>query len=125
MTNFNLSQYVTQLQSDDRASMTLALDHKINDNVTLFGDFMYSNTQTFSQLNGQPFSSSRPATDPYNPFNVTVTARNRLFADPRQYYNDDTAVRGVIGLRVISPATGRGKLPLTTTRSRGTYSIPG
>jgi iron complex outermembrane receptor protein len=99
MTNFNLSQYVTQLQSDDRASMTLALDHKINDNVTLFGDFMYSNTQTFSQLNGQPFSSSRPATDPYNPFNVTVTARNRLFADPRQYYNDDTAVRGVIGLR--------------------------
>jgi iron complex outermembrane recepter protein len=96
---FNLSQYVTQLQSDDRSSMTLALDHKISDNLTLFGDFMYSNTQTFSQLNGQPFSASISATNPLNPFNVTVTARNRFFADPRQYYSDTTALRGVVGLR--------------------------
>jgi iron complex outermembrane receptor protein len=96
---FNLSQFVTQLASDDRASATLALDHKITENLTMFGDFMYSNTQTFSQLNGQPFSASIAATDPSNPFNVAVTARNRFIADPRQYYDDTTAVRGVLGFR--------------------------
>ena len=96
---FNLSQYVTQLASDDRASATMALDHKINDNVQMFGDFMYSNTQTYSQLNGQPFSASIAATDPTNPFNVKVTARNRFFANPRTYEDNTTAVRGVLGFK--------------------------
>jgi iron complex outermembrane receptor protein len=96
---FNLSQYVTQLASDDRASATLSLDHKINDNLTLFGDFMYSNTQTYTQLNGQPFSAGIAATDPSNPFNVKVTARNRYLAFPRTYFDDTTLVRGVLGLK--------------------------
>ena len=55
---FNLAQYVTQLGSSDRESFTFAFDHKISDKLKAFGDFMYSHTYTYSQINGQPISAS-------------------------------------------------------------------
>ncbi len=97
---FNLSQYVTQKTQNERQSMTLAAEHKINDSISLFADFLYSNTQTFSQINGQPLNlGGFDAGDPGNPFNVTVTPRNRLTTNPRQYINDTTGVRGVVGFK--------------------------
>ena len=115
-TLFNLSRYVTQGIANERESMTLAFDHKINDSLKLFGDVMYVHTSTASQINGQPINSSALAVLPAgsypgaggssitaglygNPFNVSVTARNRLVAFPRQYLNDDISMRGVAGLR--------------------------
>ena len=96
---FNLSQYVTQWAADQRQTLTLSLDHKVNEQITAFGDFMYSYTHTYTQLNGQPFTASISATNPTNPFNVAVTARNRFFAYPRTYTNNTTLARGVGGLR--------------------------
>jgi iron complex outermembrane receptor protein len=113
---FNLSQYVTQTVSNRRESMTLAWDHKITDSLKAFGDIMYVHTNTFSQINGQPINSSALAALPAgsypgaggasipaglygNPFNVNVTARNRLVAYPRQYLNDDAGIRAVGGLK--------------------------
>lgn len=98
-TNFNLSQYVTQIGSNERQAAVASFDHKVSDNVTAFGDFMYANTKTFTQLNAQPITASTAASNPNNPFNVTVTARNRFFAFPRTYANDTTSIRGVAGLK--------------------------
>jgi iron complex outermembrane recepter protein len=96
---FNLSQYVTQVIGNERQSLTLALNHHLNDNLTLFGDFLYAKTQTFSQLNAQPFSATVAPGSPNDPFSVSVTARNRLVDFPRQFFSDTTNVRGVVGLK--------------------------
>lgn len=96
---FNLSQYVTQKIQNERQAAMFAFEHKISDNLRAFGDFMYVNTQTFSQINGQPIGyGGIPAGEYGNPFNVTVTARNRLVDHPRQYLSDTTGIRGVAGL---------------------------
>jgi iron complex outermembrane receptor protein len=100
---FNLSKYVTALQSNERRSATIAFDHKLSSQVSAFGDFLYSNTQTFSQLNGQPFLAYVAGDDPTNPFdndpNAEVYPRNRFITHPRTYSNDTTQIRGVFGLR--------------------------
>ncbi len=112
---FNLAQYVTQTVQNERKSMTLAFDHKWADLFKVFGDVMVVQTQTYSQINGQPINSSALAALPAgsapgaggttipaglygNPFNVAVTARNRLVDHPRQYLNDTQGVRGVLGI---------------------------
>ncbi len=96
---FNLARYVTQTLGNERQAFTLAFDHKISDSLQAFGDFMYSHTDTFSQINGQPISASIAAGVHGNPFNITVTARNRIVAMPRQYLDDTTGARGVFGLK--------------------------
>jgi iron complex outermembrane receptor protein len=113
---FNLAQYVTQSVQNERKSFSLAFDHKWNDSVSAFGDVLVVQTNTYSQINGQPINSSAlaaltPGTFPGaggttipaglygNPFNVPVTARNRLVNNPRQYLNDTTGIRGVAGLK--------------------------
>ena len=118
---FNLSQYVTQTVQNERQSASVAFDHKISDTISGFGDILYSHTNTYSQINGQPINSSAlaalavgsapgaggstiPAGLYGNPFNVAVTARNRLVDNPRQYLYDTQAVRGVIGMTIKTPA---------------------
>jgi len=97
---FNLSRYVTQKIANKRQAFTAALDHKISDSVAFFADFLYSNTQTHSQINGQPLNiGALPAGQYGNPFNVAATGRNRLVTNPREYLNDTTGIRGVAGLR--------------------------
>lgn len=96
---FDLSQYPTLVLGSERKSATINFDHKLTDNITVFGDMLYTMTNTFSQLNAQPTSFSSPATDPNNPFDVTVTARNRFLSNPRQYYYDTTSIRGVLGIK--------------------------
>lgn len=97
--SFNLANAVTLLLRNERKVATVNFEHKWTDNMTVFGDFLYTQTSTFSQLNAQPTNASRPATDPNNPFDVTVTARNRFVQFPRQYFYDTDSLRGVIGLR--------------------------
>lgn len=96
---FNLAQYVTLLLRNERQSATISFEHRASDKLTVFGDLLYSGTKTFSQLNAQPTSASMAASDIRNPFNVTVTARNRFLSNPRQYFYETNNVRGVIGAK--------------------------
>ena len=95
---FNLARYVTQSTGNQREAVSFAFEHKINDSLKAFGDFMYSHTDTFSQINGQPITASIAAGQHGNPFDVTVTARNRIVTNPRQYKADTTSIRAVFGL---------------------------
>lgn len=105
---FNLADYVTLLIGNERQSATANFEHKMSDAVTVFGDLIYTQTDSFSQLNAQPISSARPDSDPTNPFtgtatpdspNGTIRARNRFTAFPRQYYYSSTSIRGIVGIR--------------------------
>ncbi|MBX3736929.1 MAG: TonB-dependent receptor [Candidatus Didemnitutus sp.] len=97
---FNLSRYVTQKLGNQRHAFTGAFEHKVTDTFSIFGDLLYSNTRTASQINGQPLNiGSVPAGQFGNPFDVAVTPRNRLVDHPRQFFNDTTGIRGVVGLR--------------------------
>jgi iron complex outermembrane receptor protein len=147
-TLFNLSQYVTQTIGSQRNSFTVAFDHQINDNIRAFGNFMYSNDETQSQINGQPINSSQsmldlgtgasaagvvgpgqsrvPAGQFYNPFNVSVQARNRLVLHPREYQYENTSIRGMFGLWGKIGETGwTWETGAVWNRSREDYSNPG
>jgi iron complex outermembrane receptor protein len=51
----NLSKAQTLLQSLKRSSGMLTFDHKVfDDHLVAYGDILYSRTETWSQLNGQP-----------------------------------------------------------------------
>lgn len=123
---FNLSQYVTQQTQNERQSLTLAFEHKISDAVSFFGDFLYSNTQTASQINGQPLNIGGIAAGTLgNPFNVTATPRNRLVANPRQYLSDTTGIRGVAGFRGDISADWQWEVAANYNRIKQDYSNPG
>jgi len=96
---FNLANYVTLLLRNERKSVTTNFEHKWTDNLTVFGDMLYTQTGTASQLNAQPTNYSAPAGYAYNPFDVTVTVRNRFVDHPRVYRYDTDSIRGVIGLK--------------------------
>lgn len=96
---FNLARYVTLLLGNERRSATVAFDHRVADSFSVFGDLMYSQTKTYSQLNAQPTTASMAAGNPNNPFDVAVVARNRFLSQPRQYFYDTTNLRGVIGAK--------------------------
>lgn len=140
---FNLSQYVTQTTENQRKSFSLAIDHKLAPNLTAFGDVLYSQTNTFSQINGQPINSSAlasmsadgvhvglggstiPAGLYGNPFNVAVTARNRLVNHPREYLNDTAGIRGVAGLKGDFSEDWHFETAATYNRIVQDYSNPG
>lgn len=139
---FNLAQYVTQSVQNERKSFSLAFDHKWNDLVTGFGDVLVVQTNTYSQINGQPINSSAlavltPGTFPGaggttipaglygNPFNVAVTARNRLVAAPRQYLNDTTGIRAIAGLKGKIDSNWSWEAAATYNRITQDYQNPG
>ncbi len=122
---FNLAQYVTQLGSSERQAMTFAFDHKINDSLKAFGDFMYSHTYTYSQINGQPITASIAAGVHGNPFDHTVTARNRLVDHPRQYLADTTGARAVFGLKGKITEDWSWESAADYNRIQQNYSNPG
>lgn len=65
---YNLANYTTLLESLKRRSVVANLTHKIyGEKLEGFGHFIYTNTFTQSQLNGQPLypSTSDPYTDPF------------------------------------------------------------
>ncbi|MBA4135953.1 MAG: hypothetical protein C0518_01400 [Opitutus sp.] len=96
---FNLASYVTLLQGQERSSAVLNFDHKISDSISAFGDFLYTQTESYLQINAQPVSSVRTAADPTNPSDVTLRARNRFVEFPRQYFYASNSLRGIFGLR--------------------------
>ena len=96
---FDLAAYPTLLADAERRSLVTAIEHKLTPNTTLFLDGLYSINNTETVLNAQPVTGTVTATNPLNPFNVSVTARNRFVAFPRIYANESIAMRGVAGIK--------------------------
>ncbi len=122
---FNLAQYVTQTIQNERKSMSLAADHTFWDNFKMFTDVLYAQTNTYSQINGQPITASIAPGVHGNPFNVTVTARNRLTSHPRQYLDDTTSIRGVVGASGKISEDWGFEVAATYNRVTQDYSNPG
>jgi iron complex outermembrane receptor protein len=96
---FDLAEKPTMLIDAQRRSVVAAVDHRLTDSTTVFADFIYSNTSTFSVLNAQPVSGAVAGATATNPFAVTVTARNRFVDFPRVYNAENWATRGVFGVK--------------------------
>jgi iron complex outermembrane receptor protein len=96
--NFNLASKPTSEIGDERKAIVAAFDHEISDKLKFSGDILYSETDTFSQLNAQPVSVSSPATDTNNPTTSTVTAHNRFVTFPRQYLVNSYSLQGLASL---------------------------
>lgn len=96
---FDLAAYPTLLAKAERRSFTAAIEHRLADNATLFGDFIYSLNTTETVLNAQPVSGTVAANNPANPFDVALTARNRFVTFPRIYGNETTNFHGVVGVK--------------------------
>jgi iron complex outermembrane recepter protein len=92
---FNLSNVPTSVISNERKSFVANLDHKITDTLTFESDVIYSQTNTFSDLNAQPISAKILAGAPFNPVNATVTAHDRFVTYPREFLVDTSSIQGV------------------------------
>lgn len=96
---FDLAAYPTLIAQAERRSIVGAVEHKLTPSTTLFLDGMYSINNSESVLNAQPVSGLVTATSALNPFNASVTARNRFVKFPRIYANESIALRGVAGAK--------------------------
>lgn len=100
---FNLAEKVTMQIANQKKAFTATFSHDASDALQLFGDVLFSKVNTFSQLNAQPITSpaaqTHVASDPRNPFDVTVRARNRFVDYPRQYLYDAESIRFMGGAR--------------------------
>lgn len=100
---FNLSNYVTILQRRDTYGAMASFDHKASDAVNFFGDVLFAQIKTYSQINAQPVGTTSSfnvtSAHPNNPFANTVRVRNRFVTNPRGYQYDTTFARIVAGVR--------------------------
>jgi len=111
--DFNISQFVTLGLGAERRGLTLASSHQLSDSVELFGDLLFSETESFLQLAAQPIfgmpvtaknvenigvGATQP-THPSNPSNEFAYVRNRFVTNPRKYFNDTNSLRGLVGAR--------------------------
>jgi iron complex outermembrane receptor protein len=96
---FDLANYVTMLIGNEKRVATIAVDQKIAKNITFFGDLLFSNTSTLSQLNAQPLTVRMRATNPNNILGQDISVRNRFVDHPRTYQADTDSVRGIAGLK--------------------------
>ena len=95
--NYNLSKKPTSVIGDQRKSVVVNFDHKLTDTLKFVGTVMYSQTDTFSQLNAQPISETIEPGSPNDPFSVAVKAHNRFVDYPREYLADTTSLLAIAG----------------------------
>ena len=122
---FDLATYPTMVLGSERRSALLAADHTVNEHLELFGDFLVSQTETQSQLNAQPVSGTVAASNPNNPFNISVTARNRFLEFPRRYQTDTTLWRGVAGIRGDIVGSWKYEVAGNWNRAQSQFRNPG
>lgn len=96
---FDLSHGVTMLLANEKKILTAAVDQQISPNLSLFGDFIFSRTNTLSQLNAQGISVSLHAADAGNVLGQDISVRNRFLDHPRLYEADTDALRGILGVK--------------------------
>jgi iron complex outermembrane receptor protein len=98
-TFFDLAYKPTMLLGAERRSFTVAVNHQLTDTTRLFADLIYTANDTESVLNAQPVSGNVAASNQFNPFDITVTARNRFVSFPRRYQTETRGMRGVLGVQ--------------------------
>ena len=98
---FDLANYVTMLVANEKRVATVAVDQKITKNIAFFGDLLFSNTSTVSQLNAQPLTVRMRASNPNNILGQDISVRNRFVDHPRLYKADTDSVRGIAGLKGV------------------------
>jgi iron complex outermembrane receptor protein len=98
ISRFNLSGRPTTLIGDQRRSLMANLSQQWSEALKLSLFYISSQTDTFSQLNGQPINERVPAGAPYNPVNATISARDRFVDYPRTYLNDTPTVAAAASL---------------------------
>ena len=96
---FDLSEKSTMFQKTSRRSIAIAGEHKWSEKITAFMDVVATASDTESVLNAQPVAGNVAASNPNNPFNVTVQARNRFRAFPRIRSSEAVGGRVIAGLR--------------------------
>ncbi len=96
---FDLAAKPTMLIEAQRRSFVAMAEHRVNDSLRLFGDFLYTAARTESVLNAQPVASNVAAGNLNNPFNFTITVRNRFIDFPRIFQSEAIGTRGVIGAK--------------------------
>jgi len=96
---FNLALYTKLLQENNRRSATLNFDHRVSDRFTLFGDFIFTRTHTFTALNPQPITATLDPSNPSNPTTRNMMVRNRFVDHPRLFTYDSTSFRAIAGAR--------------------------
>lgn len=102
---FDLASYPTMLIKAQRRAVVAAIEHRFTDTITLFGDYIFADTRTESVLNAQPVAGNVAAATASNPFDRTVTARNRFVTRPRVYETENFAQRGVVGVKGVLGGT--------------------
>lgn len=123
--SFNLANFPTILLANERQAAMINFDHRWTDNVSVFADFMYSLTKTFSQLNAQPSAAVLAGSAPSNPSNETLVVRNRFLQYPRQYFYTTTNVRATIGARGEFGDNWRWEAAALRNRVEQSYRNPG
>lgn len=112
---FNIAQYVTLALGNERKGVTVNINHDLTDKIQLFGDLLYSQTDSFLQLAAQPifgmpftaahvtdFGIGLGITDPdhpANPIDDYALVGNRFVDNPRRYFNETQTLRGLVGAR--------------------------
>jgi len=107
---YDLSQFQTLLLKEDQAAvqgsfnLNLVGDRK----VVLFGDASASENRSFTQFLPRIATVTVPLDAPFNPVASAVSGVKFGYTpDPKQYFNDDRAVRATIGLKGDFDALGR------------------
>ncbi len=112
---FNIARFVTLALGNERKGVTVNLNHDLTDKIELFGDLLFSQTNSFLQLAAQPifgmpftannvtdFGIGVGLTDPdhpTNPLDDYAYVRNRFVDFPRRYFNETETLRGLVGAR--------------------------
>lgn len=97
-TFFDLAFKPTMLLGAERRSVSVAINHEVSDTARIYGDILVSLNDAESVLNAQPVTGNVVASHPFNPFNATVTARNRFVDFPRRFQTESRGMRGVVGI---------------------------
>jgi len=99
--SLNLAPDVTILIGQEQRSASAVFKLKLIDRrLEAFGDMLYSEERSESQLGAQATTVTVPAGSPYNPTKVSVSAVNLRFQPaPRRYLNDAELFRYTGGLK--------------------------
>jgi iron complex outermembrane receptor protein len=98
--SFDLSRLVTlTLESKKKAATFASTITLIPEQMDLFVEGIFSQSDSFSQLAAQPITATVPVNSPYNPTRSSIFAAFRFVPNPRQFVNSGELRRLVGGLR--------------------------
>lgn len=96
----SLNRYYTVLPKIDYTSVVALAELDLGDNVTAFGEAIYTDRDVTQRFSPPVVSQILPAANPHNPFGTSVLV-NALFSQmaPRQRDTNGNLLRSVMGLK--------------------------